>query len=174
MGYECGSLVEHWPCNEQGTKFKLAFAQTPPLRQIFPSHTNGLNGHLPSQSLIPASNPWTYMHTFPHKQVLYLLGRAHRLGLLLLTEAPEPTALLLSAELGESMWWSPSTRPNSSSNSRRTSHCLGIVPSVCPILSFIDPRVQSQLSPHLQCRSPGKRIVPPLVARSYSSADRSV
>lgn len=144
VGYGCGSLVEHWPCNDRGTKFKLAFAQPPPLRQILPSHTHVLNSHLPSQSLILASSPWTYTRTFPKKQVSYLPGRAHRLGLLLPTEAPGPTALLLSAELGESMWWTPSTRPNSSSR-RRTSHCLGIVPRVCPTLSFIDPQVQSQL-----------------------------
>lgn len=159
--------------HELGTKFKLAFAQPPPLRQILPSHTYGLNGYLPSQSPISASSPWTHTHTFPYKKVSYLPGRVHRLDLLLPTEAPGPTALPLCAELGESIWWTPSTRPNSS-NRRRISHCLGIVPSVCPALSFIDPEVQSQLRSHLQCRSPGKRIVPPLVARSYPSADGSV
>lgn len=130
--------------HEQGTNFKLAFAQPPPLRQILPSHTYGLNNRLPSQSPIPASSPWICTHTFPHKQVPYLPGRVHRLGLLLPTEASGPTSLLLCAELRGSMWWTPSTRPNSS-NRRRTSHCPGIVPSVCPTLSLIDPQVQSQL-----------------------------
>lgn len=159
--------------HDRGTKFKLAFAQRPPLRQILPSHTYGLNGHLFSQPLIRAYSPWTHTHTFPHKQVPYLPGRLHRLGWLLSTEAPGPTALLLWAELGESMWWTPSTGPNSS-NRRRTSHCLGVVPSVCPALSFINPQIQSQLRPHLQCRYSGKRIAPPLMVRSYSRADGSV
>lgn len=151
--------------HDQGTKFKLAFAQPPPLRQILPSHTYGLSGHLLSQSLIPASSPWVHTRTFPQKQVPYLPGRVHRLNLLLPTEVPEPTALLLCADLEESMWWTPTTGPNSS-NRRRTSHCLWVVPSVCLALSFIDPQVQSQLQPHLQCRYPGKKIAPPLMAKA--------
>lgn len=150
---------------DRGTKFKLAIAQPSPLKQILPSHTYDLKGHLLSQTPIPASNPWTYTRTLPHKQVPYLPGRVHRLSLLLPTGVPGPTALLLCAELGESMWWTPTTGPNSS-NRRRTLHCLGVVPSVCLALSVIGPQVQRQLWPYLQCRYPGKRIAPPLMAKA--------